>query len=529
VAAERATAQGLMGLLSERKVHRLLIKPPALGITRLLLDSAVNRCVRLADVPANAVPLPVAEQPRPPGARHEAAAVPFWMFATAGAALLTGVVVIASVSAGWRSADDVPLAASAPSRAVTLEGAAAAREDVGVDPRDNTELVVVAAASAEPAAHEQADAVVAASYADAEAALLANDYAAARTALAAVRRADPASSRLAFLEAQLERAQRAAVAPRAEMQPARAAGASTELDSLLTLARASIQRGELLEPRGGSARDYVGRASRLAPQDGTVAAVRTELAASLLTAAHRALTAGDVSQTSSLVGEARRFGADAKDLTRLESDATRQLAERAARQSSGWLALADARVRQGALLEPVDDSARHYLTLLRDEAAQEEGLAPVWAAFSAALEQRITAALVAHDWSAAEDGLAALTDAPNAAAAAESLRTQLAAAKLAEHYLAVVAPASELELKERAAPVYPLDAARDGVEGWVDVEFIVDETGRPRDFEVVAAEPQGQFEEAALAALAKYRYEPFAVDGRLFARRVGLRIRFTLE
>ena len=139
------------------------------------------------------------------------------------------------------------------------------------------------------------------------------------------------------------------------------------------------------------------------------------------------------------------------------------------------------------------------------------------------------AALAARDWTRAENGLAALAAAPNGAAAGESLRAELTTAKLEEHYLAVAAPASELELLERVALVYPVDAARDGIEGWVDVEFVVDVAGQPRDFEVIAAEPKGRFEDAALAALAKYRYRPFAQDGRPFARRLRLRIRFALQ
>ncbi|HJR71687.1 MAG TPA: hypothetical protein VKA43_16710, partial [Gammaproteobacteria bacterium] len=52
VAAERTVAQGLMGLLSERKIHRLLMKPAAFGITRLLVESAVNRCIVLREAAA---------------------------------------------------------------------------------------------------------------------------------------------------------------------------------------------------------------------------------------------------------------------------------------------------------------------------------------------------------------------------------------------------------------------------------------------------------------------------------------------
>jgi hypothetical protein len=180
VAADRSIAQGLMGLLSEGKVHRLLIKPPALGITRLLIDSAVGRCMRLADVPEAVQPL-VAEQP-PPVPRREAAAVPFSILATAGAALVIGVIVIATVSARWRSDEDVPPAARPPSLAVAIEDNAATSDDVGLDrPHDDLEhdLVAVAANSSDVADSGLADAAVALRYAEAESALLVNDFAAA--------------------------------------------------------------------------------------------------------------------------------------------------------------------------------------------------------------------------------------------------------------------------------------------------------------------------------------------------------------
>ena len=47
VASPRTQAESLMNLLSERKIHRLLMKPAAVGITRLLIESAVSRYLEL--------------------------------------------------------------------------------------------------------------------------------------------------------------------------------------------------------------------------------------------------------------------------------------------------------------------------------------------------------------------------------------------------------------------------------------------------------------------------------------------------
>jgi protein TonB len=82
----------------------------------------------------------------------------------------------------------------------------------------------------------------------------------------------------------------------------------------------------------------------------------------------------------------------------------------------------------------------------------------------------------------------------------------------------------------RVAPDYPPLAANRGIEGWVQIQFAVTVTGAVRDPFVVAAEPRGFFEEAALKAIARWRYNP-RVDGGVAVERVGLQtvIRFELQ
>lgn len=82
----------------------------------------------------------------------------------------------------------------------------------------------------------------------------------------------------------------------------------------------------------------------------------------------------------------------------------------------------------------------------------------------------------------------------------------------------------------RVNPVYPTHAEKLGIEGWVRVQFNVTATGAVRDAIVVAAEPRGTFDEAALEAVARWRYNP-RVDAGLVVERVGLEtlFRFTIE
>ena len=77
---------------------------------------------------------------------------------------------------------------------------------------------------------------------------------------------------------------------------------------------------------------------------------------------------------------------------------------------------------------------------------------------------------------------------------------------------------------------YPVREQTRGIEGWVQIQFSVTATGMVRDPVVVAAEPRGVFDEAALKAIARWRYNP-RVDGGVAVERVGLQtvIRFELQ
>jgi periplasmic protein TonB len=65
----------------------------------------------------------------------------------------------------------------------------------------------------------------------------------------------------------------------------------------------------------------------------------------------------------------------------------------------------------------------------------------------------------------------------------------------------------------KVSPVYPTRAQQQGVEGYVLVQFTIDELGRVMDVEVIEAEPRGMFERAALKAVERFRYRPRVVNG----------------
>jgi len=81
----------------------------------------------------------------------------------------------------------------------------------------------------------------------------------------------------------------------------------------------------------------------------------------------------------------------------------------------------------------------------------------------------------------------------------------------------------------RMDPDYPARAIATETEGWVQVQFTITDRGTVKDARVVAAEPRGIFDEAALTAIARWRYNP-KIEGGIAVERVGLQtvIRFTL-
>ncbi|MDE0421555.1 MAG: M56 family metallopeptidase [Gammaproteobacteria bacterium] len=65
----------------------------------------------------------------------------------------------------------------------------------------------------------------------------------------------------------------------------------------------------------------------------------------------------------------------------------------------------------------------------------------------------------------------------------------------------------------KVAPIYPAPALANNVEGHVLLEFAVTTTGAVRNPVVLEAEPPGVFDQAALDAVAKFRYKPTVMDG----------------
>lgn len=66
----------------------------------------------------------------------------------------------------------------------------------------------------------------------------------------------------------------------------------------------------------------------------------------------------------------------------------------------------------------------------------------------------------------------------------------------------------------RIEPQYPIAAARDGKEGYVQLSFTINEIGGVEDIKIIKAEPKRLFDREAKRALRKWKYKPKMVDGK---------------
>jgi protein TonB len=80
----------------------------------------------------------------------------------------------------------------------------------------------------------------------------------------------------------------------------------------------------------------------------------------------------------------------------------------------------------------------------------------------------------------------------------------------------------------RINPDYPPRAQTRGIEGYVIVQYTITATGTVKDAIVVEAQPRGMFDDAALKAIARWRYNP-KVEAGVAVERVGIRTRLTFQ
>ena len=88
---------------------------------------------------------------------------------------------------------------------------------------------------------------------------------------------------------------------------------------------------------------------------------------------------------------------------------------------------------------------------------------------------------------------------------------------------------SSLTRTRYVAPQFPLAARERGIDGWVDLQFVVNTDGSVGELTIVGAQPVGIFEQAALDAVRHWHYQPVMRAGQAISQRARVRVRFTMQ
>lgn len=86
-----------------------------------------------------------------------------------------------------------------------------------------------------------------------------------------------------------------------------------------------------------------------------------------------------------------------------------------------------------------------------------------------------------------------------------------------------------LAVLAKSPPVYPSAAKRRNIEGWIKIKFVVDEHGHVGHVSVLAAEPEGVFEQSVLQCVGTWRFKPGTIKGMAVKAQVEQTITFRLE
>lgn len=82
----------------------------------------------------------------------------------------------------------------------------------------------------------------------------------------------------------------------------------------------------------------------------------------------------------------------------------------------------------------------------------------------------------------------------------------------------------------RVNPSYPVDASRNGIEGWVVLGFDINEIGAVVNIRIIDAEPKRIFNKAAKQALRKWKYKAKTVNGQqVVQQNLSVQLDFKME
>jgi TonB family protein len=307
------------------------------------------------------------------------------------------------------------------------------------------------------------------------------------------------------------------------------AGGPSAESPQLSDAAAALAANRLTEPVGDNALALYSQALGRNPADPIARAGVAEVRERLLARAENALLEERLDEAQVAIETARQSGVDVGRIAFLtarlaKSRERAKSAQAAARPRNGPKTAEDTaapmqtpaaeNINDARVTDPVQDAAATLAAAARPEADADTRNPLLNSATERLQQDRLI--------EPADDSAKSVS--PESASAQHDLE----AAAARQQFLANVLPAGGLILVNSVKPIYPTRANLNKVQGWVELDFTVAESGAVKDIAVHAASAPGVFEGAAISALSQWRYQPVQRDAKSVAQRARIRIRFAL-
>jgi TonB family protein len=531
-AGHRDDETSLAGMISAGLVYRFIHKPMSPARAKLFAEAAIKK---YEDQRRRAAETPL---------KSASPANPLWLMGGAMAALLIvgAIAWIAHRSGGDEPAPPPSSEAARPTLEPTLLAratAALAANRLTDPPGENAlelYLQLQARNPADPNVRVGLAEVHERLLARAENALLEERLDEAAAAIETARRSGIESGRIAFLTAQLAKSREQIKTAQAQVQQQNRAHADVRPEAkpeedhvaaFLALAAQRSADGHLLEPDHDSASFYLQEALSADPQSAAVLDAKRALAARLMEDARSAIDRRDFARALFVIEGANGIAvpANIEALQNLLAAARKQVDADARSQ---LLKNANERLLQDRLIEPANDNAKYFYLTLKQLEPGNPALASMLQDLGTRLTTKARRALILGQLDAAKSWLEEVASIGFTSAEVNAVTRDLDAAVVRQNFMTTLVPAGQLSLLKSVQPNYPVKAVNGKIEGWVDVEFTVAETGKVQDVSVRATSNPGVFDDAAVKAVAQWRYKPVLRDAKPVPVRSQIRVRFTL-
>ncbi|MFW2403723.1 MAG: TonB family protein [Gammaproteobacteria bacterium] len=273
---------------------------------------------------------------------------------------------------------------------------------------------------------------------------------------------------------------------------------SDTFESLLDAANERMDEGRLLEPEEDSARHYLGELEAIASDSPELQQAKLRLANLMLLEAMVAITDERFNVAENWIATTRELQVPDAMIERYEQELQDARDAKATRASESLGAIFASATPAAILADPdvsfdTSTETRSMATVDADMVAQPTTLAMVL---------------------------------PGAAPTPEGATAALPTPEAEPDPGPVIMPISAFEFRRFVEPERPSGPFARNKEGWVEVRFRVNEKGKPIEIEISDSEPADVFDQAALSAIRKWRFEPYLVGGQPAVMSTGVRLRF---